>query len=130
MHVRGAVNHSVQYVYDFGAEDWVLLGTNTIGINFNSSVVWIDGMPVPNFDEIEQWGTFAVESSIGDFEGSFALGRSTNGHATGVGVGDSAGLLQKVDLLREMQPWFEGLTPPEGCVGFGFLDITVIDPHA
>ena len=72
INIRGAENLYEVYVLEAG--DWELVGTNTTNANVNAAF--------PSFEGVF-WGTFDIESTIGDFEGHWSWGATEFGRASG-----------------------------------------------
>lgn len=69
VHIRGAENFYGEYLYEGGA--WVSIGTNATVANVNAS------------SKMTLFGTFDIESTIGDFQGTWSWGATDTGRATG-----------------------------------------------
>lgn len=84
IHIRGAEN--LYHVYLLDGDAWLPIGTNTTMANVNASF--------PSF-EGAFWGTFDIESTLGDFEGRWSWGAGEFGRASG---SSDDGTLLKVTL--------------------------------
>lgn len=85
LHIRGVVTYHTNYFLVDG--EWEESGTNTVIANLNGR---------------NAWGTSEIRDTIvGDYDSSWTWGSNPVGSAAGHGVGDSAGMHIKIDLLGE-----------------------------
>lgn len=107
MHISGSNLYGL-YLED--GDGWTMIGTN---VTYPSGMMAVEGSPVPKAAPFR--GRFSMESSIGDFEGTWSWGMSGSGRAVGRSTDGSA--LLKLSL-------YEGAASYEEVTGVPMPDET------